>query len=153
MTVKIQRKIKWFNDCGCKVDEDVLTRAALWLSNHPRLAGGGNSVTTETKLHVSQLDEWSFAQLKPDSIRRVLDGELSVDRYTLLIELDKRILAHPDIYTGEFIGECRSINHEKRWLNLFRYDMERNGFHFEAWGPRAYMMFGVLGLVGRIYVL
>lgn len=35
MTVKIQRKIKWINDCNCEVDESILAKASLWKSKKP----------------------------------------------------------------------------------------------------------------------
>ncbi|WP_432541717.1 HNH endonuclease [Lactiplantibacillus argentoratensis] len=63
MTVKIQRKIRWINDCNCKVDEILLTEASLWKSKNPMTSikhiykyGNYAAVTVDgVKTHVHRL--------------------------------------------------------------------------------------------------
>ncbi|WP_087094306.1 HNH endonuclease [Levilactobacillus brevis] len=63
MTVKSQRKIRWINDCNCKVDEFLLTKASLWKSRKPMVSikhiykfGNYAAVTIDgRKIHVHRL--------------------------------------------------------------------------------------------------
>jgi len=63
LTVKIQRKIKWINNCNCEVDESILTKASLWKSKKPMTSvkhiykyGNYAAVTIDgVKIHVHRL--------------------------------------------------------------------------------------------------